>query len=142
MENVNKETYSIAKAMLIENGIKSGKKKNPNIYQNFVDKKLSTQVFKALFNFSSLDITLRNSTIKSNTITEVIQIPKGGINVKIIREYKIYDEFKKPYDIINGKPYSGETGNPYAMSSGYHRDVIFEMNYKNKTEALKKFKGE
>ena len=100
--------------------MKSGKIKNDDFVQIFVSKKLPIQVLKAIFTFGALDITLRRSTIKSNTITQVTQIPGGGINVKIIREYKIYDEFKQPYNIKDGKPYSGETGNPYSMSSGYH----------------------
>ena len=58
----------------------------------------------------------------------------------LFREYKLYDDFKKPYDFRYGLPYSGETGTPYKLLTNYQKkDKIFTGYYrlKGKTEREK-----
>ena len=58
----------------------------------------------------------------------------------LFREYKLYDDFKKPYDFRYGLPYSGEIGTPYKLLTNYQKkDKIFTGYYrlKGKTEREK-----
>lgn len=59
--------------------------------------------------------------------------------MKLFREYKLYDDFKKPYDFKYGLPYSGETGTPYKLLTNYQKkDEIFTGYYKLKGETEEK----
>ncbi len=90
-----------------------------------------------------LPITLRSATMKSNTKMEAKQT-KAGFEIYILKQYKLYDEFKEPYNIkvIDGyiKIYTltkKETGTPYRMSSGYRDQYIIKKTFPNRQEALK-----
>ena len=87
--------------------------------------------------------TLRSATMKSNTRMEAKQT-KAGFEIYIVKQYKLYDEFKEPYNIkvIDGyiKIYAltkKETGTPYKMSSGYRDQYIIKKTFSNRQEALK-----
>lgn len=65
--------------------------------------------------------------------------PKSDdIHLKVIKRYKLYDEFAKPYDLTNkGFPLGKETGTPYSMSDGYKDKILIDRTFKNEREAKK-----
>lgn len=64
--------------------------------------------------------------------------PKSdGIHLKVIKRYKLYDEFKQPYNISGGLPSKKETGTPYNMSDGYKDKILIDRTFKNEREAKK-----
>ncbi len=64
--------------------------------------------------------------------------PKSdGIHLKVIKRYKLYDEFKQPYNISGGLPSKKETGTPYSMSDGYKDKILIDRTFKNEREAKK-----
>ncbi len=64
--------------------------------------------------------------------------PKSdGIHLKVIKRYKLYDEFAKPYDLTNkGFPLGKETGTPYSMSDGYKSVALVDRVFENEKEAM------
>ena len=63
--------------------------------------------------------------------------PKSdGIHLKVIKRYKLYDEFKQPYNILGGLPSKKETGTPYSMSDGYKSVALVDKVFENEKEAM------
>ena len=134
MYKVNIEVFKAAGSFFEKNGIKNFATENPNVTQNFLGEGKKGYL-EAWLRPGDLDITLRTGTLKSYTIIETKKV-EGGIYIKLIREHKIYDEFKQPYNIGKLLHINEESGNPYKLISNYHKHVILEGVFKNKSEAL------
>ena len=145
MEKSDKKTWEKAYELLKENttiNTMENPRKNENVTEVFASN------LEIITNPGGLPITLRTSTMKSKTMIEAKQT-KNGYYVYILKHYKLYDEFKQPYNvkIKNGKIVdiiflnNKETGLPYSMSSGYRDSYIYQGTFKNREEALKFLKG-
>ena len=67
----------------------------------------------------------------------ITQVKSDGIHLKVIKRYKLYDEFAKPYDLTNkGFPLGKETGTPYSMSDGYKSVALVDRVFENEKEAM------
>lgn len=114
---------------------------NKPVYEKFASN------LEIITNLGGLSITLRNASMKSKIKMEAKQT-KEGYEVYILNHYKLYDEFKEPYNIkvVDAKIVDiillskKETGNPYAMSSGYRDRYILKRVFKNRKEALEYIK--
>ena len=138
IEDLDRLTYSSSFNYLAKNGFKNLNNieiENKILNPNFSDGLLKN-FFDILTNPGGLPITLRTSTLYSKSLIKT-EIKNDGIHLKITKRYKLYDEFKKPYNIKNGLPYSKETGTPYSMSDGYKNKVLIDKTFKNEKEALK-----
>ena len=143
---VNIKSFERTKKEILENGIKNNTLNNENVQQNFVSQSKilgiipdSNGLEKAISTPEKLDITYRTGSIKSKTTIQIENWKKGWVKVKLFREYKLYDDFKKPYDFKYGLPYSGETGTPYKLLTNYQKkDEIFTGYYKLKGETEEK----
>ena len=140
MRKSDKETWKTAYELLKNsktvNTMKEPKK-NRNVTETFASN------WSIITEPGGLPITLRSATMKSNTRMEAKQT-KAGFEIYIVKQYKLYDEFKEPYNIkvIDGyiKIYAltkKETGTPYKMSSGYRDQYIIKKTFSNRQEALK-----
>lgn len=136
INQIDKRSLKDIKEKLKINGFKNDTIKKENFNGYMVSENLFKQFFKIILDFGGLDITLRSTTLKSDAKVKVNK-RNNKINIEISRRYKISDTFKKPYDIIYGLPYDGETGNSYKMTSGYKEDIIFKGEYSTEKEALK-----
>ena len=96
----------------------------------------STSILKENFSHEGLPITLRTSTLRSQAIVYSNK-KNDGIHLKVIKRYKLYDEFKQPYNISRGLPSKKETGTPYSMSDGYKDKILIDRTFKNEREAKK-----
>ena len=111
---------------------------NKNVYEIFAE---NIEIIK---DPGGLPITLRTATMRSNTILKAGETNKG-YQLEITREYKLYDEFKEPYNVkvIDKKIVDivfhskKETGNPYSMSDGYRRSRTERYTFKNRDEAIR-----
>lgn len=140
MRKSDKETWRKAYELLKNNktvNTMEKPEKNGNVIEAFASN------LKILTELGGLPITLRTATMKSNTKMEAKQT-KDGFEIYILKQYKLYDEFKEPYNIkvIDGyiKIYAltkKETGTPYRMSSGYRDQYIMKKTFPNYQEALK-----
>ena len=144
---VNIKSFERTKKEILENGIKNNTLNNENVQQNFVSQSKilgiipdSNGLEKVISTPEKLDITYRTGSIKSKTTVQIENWKKDWVKVTLFREYKLYDDFKKPYDFRYGLPYSGETGTPYKLLTNYQKkDKIFTGYYrlKGKTEREK-----
>ena len=144
---VNIESFERTKKEILEKGIKNDTLNNKNVQQNFISQSKILGIIpdsngfeKVISTPEKLDITYRNGLIKSKTTIQIENWKKGWVKVQLFREYKLYDDFKKPYDFKYGLPYSGETGTPYKLLTNYQKkDEIFTGYYKlkGKTEEKK-----
>ena len=131
-------TYYKATEYLKKNGFKNSTKEiieNENFKPNF-----SVGMFRNIADITTnpggLPITLRTSTLRSQTIVKTDK-KSDGIHLKVIKRYKLYDEFAKPYDLTNkGFPLGKETGTPYSMSDGYKSVALVDRVFENEKEAM------
>ena len=142
---VNIHAFEKTKKEIQINGVKNSRFNNENTQQNFVSQSKilgiipdSLGVEKAIFTPKELDITYRTGTIKSKTTVQVNNLGGDWVEVKLFREYKLYDHFKAPYDLYKGFPYSKETGHPYNLLTNYQKkEEIFKGRYRMKGKTAK-----
>ena len=142
---VNIHAFEKTKKEIQINGVKNSRFNNENTQQNFVSQSKilgiipdSLGVEKAIFTPKELDITYRTGIIKSKTTVQVNNLGGDWVEVKLFREYKLYDHFKAPYDLYKGFPYSKETGHPYNLLTNYQKkEEIFKGRYRMKGKTAK-----
>ena len=138
MEESDFLTYSTAFKYFNKNNFDNPPKepiKNKELFPNFSDG-MFKNIADITINPGGLPITLRTSTLRSQAIVYSNK-KNDGIHLKVIKRYKLYDEFKQPYNISGGLPSKKETGTPYSMSDGYKDKILIDRTFKNEREAKK-----
>ncbi len=138
MEESDFLTYSTAFKYFNKNNFDNPPKepiKNKELFPNFSDG-MFKNIADITINPGGLPITLRTSTLRSQAIVYSNK-KNDGIHLKVIKRYKLYDEFAKPYDLTNkGFPLGKETGTPYSMSDGYKSVALVDRVFENEKEAM------